>query len=100
VILTPLHAFSGAENSEPDRDKAAYPRLFSCLVPSPPWASLPYERCNKLFLKTRSADIEFRRIPKYWGRSANQQLNTRYRSTLTGTSTGAERDSMCRMSFP
>jgi hypothetical protein len=42
---------SGADNSEPDRNEAAYPRLFSCPVPSPS-ASLPYKRCNKLFLKT------------------------------------------------
>ena len=59
MILTPLHAFFWADNSEPDRNKVAYPSLFSCLVPSPPWASLPYERCNKLILMTMSAVIEF-----------------------------------------
>jgi len=53
--------FSGADNSEPNRNEAAYPRLFSYLLP-PPLASLPYERCNKLFLKTMSADIEFPNI--------------------------------------
>jgi hypothetical protein len=33
---------SGADNSDPDRDKAAYSCIFSYLVP-PPLASLPYE---------------------------------------------------------
>ena len=67
--------FSGADNSEPDRNKAAYPQLFSYLVLPPPLAGLPYEQCSKLFLKTGCCH----RIPNYWGRE-NQKLNKRYRS--------------------
>ena len=66
------------------------------LVP-PPLASLPYEWCNKLFLKTMGVVIEFRIIgeekTKNWTKGI-VALSDR------GTSTGAQRESMCRMLFP
>jgi len=71
--------FSGADNSELDRNKAASPCIFSYIVAPPPLPSLPYERCNKLFFRDHEC---WRRIPKYWGWRGDQKLNKRYHSTL------------------
>ena len=62
MILTQLRAFSGADDSKPDRNKVAYPCLFHIQSLSPDLTGLPYERRNILFLKTTNADMDFRII--------------------------------------
>jgi len=76
MILTQPPAFSEADNSRSDRNKAVYSCLFADLVPLG-GSSGYHKRANKLFLKTMRSNAEL------LGTNPEEELEYRARRTVS-----------------